>query len=169
MSKSSIFGKSGLIVGLAAILTAILGIWAFPQKACSLFYADNVFLATTPVLVCRTQVQWQPYASADEVTKIVQNGQLRNFGEQCYVHSECIAGGDGNPRCVPLDSSMEASPKFCLSRDKNCSFPGLPGLNSETEKVGGPYEGIFGNATYYCERETDGINTIRYFIARKQS
>ena len=166
MNFGSIIGKNGILVGVAAVLAAVLSIWAFPNKACSLLYADNAFLSTTPNSICRAQVQWRPYLLATEVTSSVQNGHLRNFGEQCYDHSDCMSGGDGSPRCVPLDSKVAVSPKFCLSRDKNCSFPGLPGLNNETMSTG-PYEALFGSTKYYCERETDGTNTIRHFIVRR--
>ncbi|MDR6265288.1 hypothetical protein [Roseobacter sp. N2S] len=166
MTVARIFGKNGVLIALAAALAAILSIWAFPEKACSLFYSDDVFQASTPISVCRAQVQWRTYSPQAEVASTVQNGQLRNFGDQCYAHSECLPGGDGSPRCVPLDNQISDSPRFCLSRDKNCSFPGLPGLNNETMYTG-PYEAQFGQAEYYCERETDGTNTIRHFVARK--
>ncbi|WP_299752949.1 hypothetical protein [uncultured Tateyamaria sp.] len=166
MSAATIFGKNGIIVALAAVLAAILSIWAFPEKACSLLYSDDVFQASTPISVCRAQVQWRPYSPPAEVASNVQKGQLRNLGDQCYEHSECLPGGDGSPRCVPLNDQIVDSPRFCLSRDKNCSFPGLPGLNNEAMDTG-PHEALFGEAKYYCERETDGTNTIRHFVVRK--
>lgn len=168
---SIIFGKNGLIALTALFLASAGIIIKFPKEVCSFYYSDNIFLLKTPISLCRGQLQWQPYLEESKVKALVQNGRLRNFGEQCYDNNHCTGGSDGIGRCLPLDQNIPGSPKFCTAKEKHCPFPGSSGLKSSAlnsdPNISGYSETTFGSTLYYCEQETDGTTTKRYFVTKR--
>lgn len=149
------------IISVSAGAAAILGIWAFPEQACSIYYADDVFTSSTPIGFCRQFHQWRNYSDENEVQKLVDGGQTRNFGQQCFDNSHCPLDSSNSRRCESLDSKIENAPRFCLAIHLHCPFPGLPGIEYGETKS-------FGSERYTCAREVGEKRvTKRYFVVRE--